>query len=421
MAVPKAAIDYYNRLDRLGARANLAGRRAWRNVDRDHIKDSWAMASRELAAAVTNGQIEAATLGASYGASTIAAQGFYTPPDDWVVPRSFAGVSPNGFPVDQALQSTAPRALKQIAQGVPLDDVMRSGLVMAGALAQTMVLEAGRSAAGVDTFVRKSVGYTRMVNPGACDRCILLAGRFYRNNEGFLRHPNCACIHVPTSRQAARDEGLIDDPYELFNSLSEAEQDARFTKAGAQAIRDGADIYQVVNARAGMSYAGVSVDGTRRGQRATGITTTGSTRRAHTGGIEGRLTPDAIYQQGLPRDQTLQLLRDQGYVLNQGQVPGGAIRGPDYQGFGALGRGGTRAGARQAVEEAQRTGVRDLNNRYTMTEAERRLFDARSRYEAVLDGRNPYDGKTPLTPQVAAQVENDFRRWLNTGGQIYTQ
>src|SRR5690625_1004804 len=192
MAVPKAAIDYYNRLDRLGAKANRAARKAWRNVDRDHISDSWALASRELTVAVTAGQAEAAALGASYGASTIAAQGVYTPPDDWVVPQAFAGVSPNGFPAHQALQSPAPRALKQLSQGRDIDSVMRSGLVMAGAVAQTMVIEAGRAAASVDTFARPGVGYTRMVNPGACDRRILLAGRFYRSNQGFLRHPNCA-------------------------------------------------------------------------------------------------------------------------------------------------------------------------------------------------------------------------------------
>lgn len=396
VAVPKAAIDYYNRLDRLGAKANRAARKAWRDVDRDHIRDSWALASRELTVSVTAGQVEAAALGASYGASTIAAQGFYTPPDDWVVPQAFAGMSPNGFPAQQALQSPAPRALKQLSQGRSVDDVMREGLVMAGAVAQTMVIEAGRSAAGVDTFVRQGVGYTRMTNPGACDRCLILAGRFYRSNQGFLRHPNCACIHVATSQQAARDEGLITDPYELFNSLSEAEQDARFTKAGAQAIRDGADIYQVVNARAGMSYAGVSADGTRRGQRALGVTTSGSTRRAHTGGIEGRLTPDAIYQRGLPREQTLELLRTQGYLLDAGQVPGGSIRGP----YG-------------------RTLV-DPDSRSALTAAQRRLQDATLRYEAVLEGRNPY-GTGALTPDVAAQVENDFRRWLATDGNIYTR
>lgn len=305
MTVPRAAVDYYNRLDRLGAKANRAAQRAWRSVDRDNIRDSWVVVSRNLSVSVAAGQVEAATLGASYGAQTLAAQGLYTPPDSWVNPTAFSGMSPNGFPVQDALHSPAPRALRQISQGQDLDQVMRSSQLMVGKIAQTMVTESGRSAAGVDTFARPRVGYTRMVNPGACERCVLLAGKFYANNEGFLRHPNCYCIHVMTSVQAAEDEGLISDPYDYFNSLSEEEQDATFTKAGAEAIRDGADIYQVVNSRRGMSYAGVSADGSRRGQRAADTTFAGSTRRAHTGGIRNRFTPDAIYRQGLPREQTL--------------------------------------------------------------------------------------------------------------------
>ncbi|HEY4536427.1 MAG TPA: hypothetical protein VIG71_10750 [Enteractinococcus sp.] len=393
MAVPKAAIDYYNRLDRLGVRAKRSAYRAWRSVDRDNIRDSWLEASRSLTVSVTAGQVEAATLGASYGAQTLAAQGFYTPPDEWVNPRAFGGFSPNGVPAREALQAPASRALHDLGRGRTIDQAMRSGQLLVGALVATMVTEAGRSAAGVDTFARPRVGYVRMVNPGACDRCIILAGKVYSNNEGFLRHPNCYCIHVQTNTKAAEDEGLIADPYEYFKSLSEEEQDERFTKAGAQAIRDGADIFQVVNARRGMSYPGMSVDGSFRGQRATGITTAGSTHRAHTGGIRNRLTPDAIYQQGLPRDRTLQLLREQGYLLPQGQDAAGVIRGA---GIGA-GKPGD------------------------LTAAQKRVQRATLQWEAVKQGRNPYDGRKPLTPQVAADVEDNYRRWVATAGQIYTR
>jgi hypothetical protein len=55
--------------------------------------------------------------------------------------------------------------------------------------------------------------------------------------------------------------GLHADPQEYFDSLSEADQDRIFTKAGAQAIRDGADVSRVVSARrgaAGIGYAGHS-------------------------------------------------------------------------------------------------------------------------------------------------------------------
>ena len=54
----------------------------------------------------------------------------------------------------------------------------------------------------------------------------------------------------------AAAHGLIDDPYEAFNNMSEAEQNRVFAKAGARAIRDGADIFQVVNARRHMAYRG---------------------------------------------------------------------------------------------------------------------------------------------------------------------
>lgn len=393
VTVPKAAIQFYNRLDRLGARAQRAALRSWRAVDRENIRDSWQLEARRLAVSVTAGQVEAATLGASYGAQTIAAQGFYTAPDGWVNPQAFGGMSPNGFPAQKALQAPASRVLHEIGRGQTVDQAMRSGQKLVAALAATMVIESGRSAAGVDTFVRPRVGYVRMTNPGACDRCIILAGKVYRNNEGFLRHPNCACIHVATSTKAAEDEGLVADPYEYFYSLSEEDQDARFTRAGAQAIRDGADIFQVVNSRRGMSYAGVSSDGSVRGQRATGTTFSGSSRRAHTGGIQQRMTPDAIYRQGLPRDQTLDLLRAQGYLLEQGQDSAGVIRG-------------AAAGIGQAGG---------------LTAAQERVQRATLQWEAVLEGRNPFSKSQPLTPKIAADIEDNYRRWVATGGEVFTR
>ena len=143
-----------------------------------------------------------------------------------------------------------------------------------------------------------------------------------------------------------------------------------------------------------MSYAGVSSDGTRRGQKVVSdFTREGTTRRALWGGANPkgkRLTPDAIYAQGLPREATLDLLAKHGYLLPQGQVAEGAIRG---------------AGP--------------VIPRSDLTAAEKRLQTARLRWEAVQDGRNPH-GRGPLTPEVAARVEGDYRRWLASKGQIHT-
>lgn len=392
MAVPSAAVDYYNEVDRLGARANQVSQDAWKSVDPKNIRESWQRVAAQLSVSVSAAQVTAAVAGSSYGARTLASQGLYTPPSGWVNPRAFGGYSSSGVALEQALQGAAPRTLRQIANGADVGAAMASGQKLAGHIAQTQVVDAGRSAAGVDTFARQGVGYVRMADPGACDRCIILAGKVFSNNEGFLRHPNCSCIHVQTSTQAANDEGLVSDPYEHFSSLSEDEQNAAFTKSGAQAIRDGSDIFQVTNSRTGLSYPGTSLDGTRRGQRASLTTTAGSTRRAHTGGIKNRLTPDAIYQQGLPRDQTLQLLREQGYLLPQGQVSGGAI---------LPGRDAGRAGA--------------------MAAAQQRVQRATLQWEAVQQGRNPFSGSQPLTPNIAANVEENYRRWVATGGQVFTQ
>lgn len=232
---------------------------------------------------------------------------------------------------------------------------------------------------------------------------------------------NCDCVHQPVAgRAAAEAEGLVSDPYEYFEGLTQAEQDRWFGKANAQAIRDGADLNQVVNAQRGTGYAGISKDGTRRGQRRTGTTTEGTSKRGYAtwgAGVKGpRVTPEAIYQQaGNDRAKAIALLERNGYIVPGGQVPGGSIIG-DREGLGALGRGGARRGASEAVRAARATGVRDPRQRATMTEAERRRSDATLRWEAVLAGRNPY-GRGPLTPALAATAETDYRRIVVLGDE----
>lgn len=408
--IPKPAVDHYRTVQREQAKAALEARRVWRAVDPAYISESLEEALPVLTAAVSAGQLKAASSGSLYAADTLAAQGLYTAPDAFVDPASLSGTSSRGAPLSAALYSAAPYVKSLISDGMPTTSAMSSGRQLLEKASSTQVTDAGRTASSMDTFTRKGVMWTRMVSPGACSRCILLAGRVYRNNEGFLRHPGCACVHVSTSTAAARSEGLITDPYEAFESMSAAEQDARFTKAGAQTIRDGGDIFQTVNSRRGMSYAGTSVDGSRRGQRVTGaFTREGTTRRGYFGRTAGtdfqktygsryqrsttrRLTPDAIYQQNLPREETLRLLRSNGYLLSQGQVSEGAIRG--------LGAAFTDPAALTAAQQRVRTATLD--------------------WQAVQEGRNPY-GKGPLTPQASATAEKNYRRWLLSDGQIYTR
>lgn len=124
----------------------------------------------------------------------------------------------------------------------------------------------------------------------------------------------------------------------FFNSLSKAEQDRRFGTAGADAIREGADIYQVVNA----SRSVVTIDSygrkvvatlegtTRRGgfygdMRREAELKTGQRFARSAGDLEmglprfqlrtPRLMPSEIYKLTEDRNELIRLLRRFGYLL----------------------------------------------------------------------------------------------------------
>lgn len=294
------------RLARATARAAMA---EWSGVDRDAIAEDWSSRVSRILVLVSGAQRAAAARSNDYITDTLDAQGFDVTPLGEVDPSAFSGVASDGRPLASLLFRPAVAALRMLRRGRPVSDAIRTARAATGVIVRTQVEDAGRVADGVAVAVRPSVGYTRYVNPPACSRCILLAGRFYRYNTGFLRHPMCDCVHVPTRNEsAAESEGLIWDPRGYFDSLSREDQDRVFTKSGAQAIRDGADIGQVVNARRGLSRAA--------GRR---TTTEGTTRF----GIAGRqlpsntprLMPESIYELARDREDAVRLLRRFGYIL----------------------------------------------------------------------------------------------------------
>lgn len=420
--VPDAAVKHYKQMQRLQGIVVLAGAQLWAEVSLSDLSGSWAAQVPLLVPALTAVQAKAAAAGASYGAETLAQQGLYAAPERFVNPDAFAGYASDGRALEGLLYAPIPHVKTLIAGGMEPNQAIQQGGKFLTTLTRTQVADSGRAAAGVDTATRKNVGYVRMLNPPSCSRCSVLAGRFYRWNNGFNRHPKCDCVHVQTTANAAAEtEGLVHDPYEYFQGLSAAEQDRVYTKAGAQAIRDGGDLFQVVNSRRGMKPGGL-------------MTTEGTSKRGNFRGVAGdstrgrRLTPEAIYQlNGNNRVAALKDLEKYGYILPGGQNPLGSITG-QREGFGALGHGGAYPAARKRVEDAIKYG-RDPAVRATMTEAERRLFDAKARWELVQQGVNPYGAPSmtprakintsPLTPQIAAQVEKDYRRWVATGGQVF--
>jgi hypothetical protein len=109
---------------------------------------------------------------------------------------------------------------------------------------------AGRVGVQIATALQpKLVGYVRLVHLPACGRCIQLTGRLYRYSSGFLRHPRCDCQMKPVAGSQWRKHYRGQDPESLFEEMTPAQQAKAFGVREAEAIRAGADIHRVVNAR----------------------------------------------------------------------------------------------------------------------------------------------------------------------------
>ena len=362
MSLRSLADQHFNarRLLAMTATAELTG--LWReNVSSSNIYRSWRSVIPQASEKLSEYQARAAADGQQYMTATLLDAGM-EPEGPSLEPAGFAGFTYplDGVParmLEESLEYPAYRALHGLRVGESSDRALAAGLDSLVRTGSTAVADAGRNADGVAFATEPKVrGYVRQTEPDACARCIILAGRRYRTNDGFLRHPNCLCEHVPII--AGGEPASHQDVYELFDALSESEQDRIFTQAGAQAIRDGADMYQVVNARRGMST-------TEGGSLATSEGMT----RTRSGGYRGaagqimqrnnvrgaRMMPEEIYKRvsHLPDgDHRDRLIRDQleryGYILPGRQDTDGVLQ-PQLSGWYGASASERRAALRQGL------------------------------------------------------------------------
>jgi hypothetical protein len=331
VAVEAVAERHYRFGKQLTAAATARLTALWDSVDRSRVGESWASLVPVAVSMLATAQQTAAADAQQYMVAAMLAQDI-DPAGPVLRPEAFAATASDGRPLESLLMSPVFTALGGIRAGMGEARSMGAGLSRLLLTGQTQIADASRTAGGAVIASRKvETGYVRMLNPPSCSRCAILAGRWYRWNKGFSRHPGCDCRHIPSTENQASD--LTTDPYEYFNSLDAEEQARIFTKAGAQAIKDGSDIFQVVNARRGMAT-------TAGGSK---VTNEGVTRRGYWGSQQetrdrrgdervGRATrqrmmPEEIYKRAKTREDAIRLLKDHGYITDQGQIPTGAIFG----------------------------------------------------------------------------------------------
>jgi hypothetical protein len=299
MASPSAeqlARARQGRLQQIARAAAAAADEAWAQIDPGGIARSWVRLLDRPLAALTGAQGLAVERADGYVGEVLAAQELEAASTGRVITSRLVGIASDGRPLGSLLYQPAIQTLQTIGAGASPVRALQAGRLSLDMIVRTQVADAGRVATGLGIAAR-GVGYVRQLTPPSCSRCAILAGKFYRWNAGFQRHPRCDCIHVPTS--SGRSKNLTTDARGYFDSLSAREQDRVFTKAGAAAVRDGADVGQVVNARRGMTTAGTTTESTtRRGVAA-----------------RGRLMPEQIYRQAAgDHAEALRLLHLHGYL-----------------------------------------------------------------------------------------------------------
>jgi hypothetical protein len=276
--------------------------RLWRAVDSGHIGESWRGMLIQAVGIMATAQAAAAASAGLYLDDALDAQGIPAEADGRVISTAFGLSASDGRDLPGLLFQPAIQALTTIKGGGTVARARAVGLLTLDKIVRTQVADAGRAAEAVGIATRPTVqGYVRMLSLPSCSRCVILAGRFYRWNAGFRRHPRCDCRHIPTRENVSGD--IATDPKQAFRSMSGGEQNRVFGKAGADAIRDGADIAKVVNARRGMETA--TVNG-----RAIQVTREGVRRNRPV-----RLMPEQIVREANGnRAETVRLLRLHGYI-----------------------------------------------------------------------------------------------------------
>lgn len=233
--------------------------RLWSQVDFRNLDQSWSQVGPSITAQAVGAQSVLARGSDSFTNQLSGAYGFSADKSS-TIPQSFAGLDGEGRNVAGLMYGSITTTKRTIGAGFGSAESMQAGATYLAAMMKTVISDIARAADKVSAAGKGYTRYVRVVNGSACSRCAILAG-ISSSENAFLRHVSCQCSAVAIPHEGKAPKGLHDSPDSLFQSLSVAEQDRIFTKAGAEAIREGSEVTNVVNARRGARGIGYSSHG----------------------------------------------------------------------------------------------------------------------------------------------------------------
>lgn len=228
---PQLTASYRARLATIRQRVETQAAREWPQIDAlDGSR--W---SERMAAAVAQAQTEAVRVGAAYLTGFLSVSLGRRVPTVAVDSRRYAGLSRDGRPLAEALQSPLIGVLAALKDGKSPGQALAFGRNRGLRMVEVDLMHAARSSLLdlMDADDRIS-GWER-VTAGTCGACLALSGT---TGPHFEVHPGCQCQPQPVVK-AARHRAPVPSGMALFNALSVAEQDDRFGPDRAAAIRAG--------------------------------------------------------------------------------------------------------------------------------------------------------------------------------------
>lgn len=316
--LPQASTEFYATQQRVNATAANEVARAWRRMG-DDLDASWRRNGPNVLAVLLEAQAQNARAALAYVPRVLDETGVADLPSGDPRLSRFVGVASDGRRLDTLAYGAVTQSKQAITNGASTAQGLQSGGDWLDLMVKLQVADVARQVVGVMTASRKNLGGTvRVPNPPSCQRCAILAGRWYRWSKGFDRHPRCDCVNQPVPSEAyAKAEGFLSDPMGAYRrgeirGLTEAQKFAL--------DQPGADIGQIVNATRGMSTTTTYLPIKQSAKRVQGPIKPGQPDLlAQLAGLPrasavGRVTPEGIYREAKTRDAAIVRLRAEGYI-----------------------------------------------------------------------------------------------------------
>lgn len=185
---------------------------AWGGMNAKKLVQSWTTGvAQRIFLILSMGQETVASAAGRYVEDALRLQGA-TVDVPTINALNFAGISSDGRDLESLLVGSVARSFERLNRGDSPQAALAAGANFLTLVASTQISDAGRAADQValtaaepreddveparDTTAPPSLtkvryGWVRMLTPPSCSRCAILAGQFYKWNDGFLRHPMC--------------------------------------------------------------------------------------------------------------------------------------------------------------------------------------------------------------------------------------